>query len=148
MQWSHNESYISIVCEGHTEEEGANGVIGPVNAPPFDEKTPLMRAVSSFINVNQATSVRLLHAASGVEQRGRCKKEDTDSACPWSLYLLELESGMKYKLEVLSEGETLSVITFSAPGTGQLPLAAAVCAEWVCVISIKVWKFTVNDMKG
>ena len=34
---------------------------------------------------------------------------------------------MKYKLEVLSAGETLSVITFAAPGTGQLPLA--VCAE-------------------
>ena len=26
---------FSIVCEGHTEEEGADGVIGPVNAPPF-----------------------------------------------------------------------------------------------------------------
>ena len=43
--------------------------------------------------------------------------------------VLELESGVQYKLEVLSAGEKLSVITFSAPGTGQLPLAAAVCAE-------------------
>ena len=38
----------------------------------------------------------------------------------WNLYHLELESGVKYKLEVLSAGETLSVITFSAPGTSQL----------------------------
>ena len=124
--------YIFIVCEGHTEEECADGVPGPVNAPPFDEKTPLLKTVSSFMNVkkqriNQAISVRLLHAASGVEQRGRCEEKATNSACPWSLYHLELESGVQYKLEVLSAGKTLSVITFSAPGTGQLPLA--VCTE-------------------
>ena len=127
-----SHAYICIVCEGHTEEEGADGVTGLVNAPPFDEKTPLLRTVSRFMNVkkqriSQAISVRLLHAASGVEQRGRCEEKATNSACPWNLYHLELESGVKYKLEVLSAGETLSVITFAAPGTGQLPLA--VCAE-------------------
>ena len=127
-----SHTYICIVCEGHTEEEGADGVTGLVNAPPFDEKTPLLRTVSRFMNVkkqriSQAISVRLLHAASGVEQRGRCEEKATNSACPWNLYHLELESGVKYKLEVLSAGETLSVITFSAPGTGQLP--QAVCAE-------------------
>ena len=127
-----SHTYICIVCEGHTEEEGADGVTGLVNAPPFDEKTPLLRTVSRFMNVkqqriSQAISVRLLHAASGVEQRGRCEEKATNSACPWNLYHLELESGVKYKLEVLSAGETLSVITFAAPGTGQLPLA--VCAE-------------------
>ena len=127
-----SHTYICIVCEGHTEEEGADGVTGLVNAPPFDEKTPLLRTVSRFMNVkkqriSQAISVRLLHAASGVEQRGRCEEKATNSACPWNLYHLELESGVKYKLEVLSAGETLSVITFAAPGTGQLPLA--VCTE-------------------
>ena len=38
----------------------------------------------------------------------------------WNLYHLELESGVKYKLEVLSAGETFSVITFSTLGTSQL----------------------------
>lgn len=74
------------------------------------------------LQTSQPLLVRLFNAASGVEQRGQCEKTTTDKSCSWDLYHLELEPGVKYTLHVQSADKILTVISFSAPGTGQQAL--------------------------
>ena len=117
----------SVICEGHINQDSADGRTRPVSASSIGEKTPLLMGASSEgkgkkLQRSQAILVHLLNATSGVEQRGRCEKTTTDKSCPWDLYHLELEPGVKYTLQVRSADKILTVISFSAPGTGQQAL--------------------------
>ena len=120
----------SIICAGHIDDSSAESPVESVSASDADERTPLRKAFSSLMKVkkpstDQAISVHLFHAASGVEQIGRCEEKRTNRSCSWNLYHLVLEPGVRYKLKVQSAGETLSVISFSAPGIGQQPLCVS-----------------------
>ena len=116
-----------ILCAVQIEKvhhESADKHVRSDNASDVDESTPLKKMFTSlFTKVNkpkpdQAISVHLLHAASGVELTDRCQPMVMDSACSWNLYRLDLELGVSYNLQVQSGSEILTVISITTPGIG------------------------------
>lgn len=119
--------YLSsiMLCADHIKEvnhKSADNLAKSVNASNVDERTPLKKMLTFFVNkpkTDLAISVRLLHATSRVEQMDRCQLMSTDSSCRWNLYRVDLELGVSYNLQVQNGNEILTVISIPAPGIGQ-----------------------------